>query len=151
MKHYIIDGNNVIMKSKILKSLQRKDKQASREVLAFKIEEYFRGKKIKISLYYDGYKNLPIKTFKTKIIYGENKIADDRIKIGIENSKNPKNIILVSSDNNLKDFARVCGCSVLTSEDFVKQIYKSEDKDEEKRKIDSMNDVELFKKLFKAK
>ncbi len=151
MKHYIIDGNNVIMKSKILKSLQKKDKQSSREILAFKIEEYFRSKKVKISLHYDGYKNLPIKTFKTKIVYGENKIADDRIKKEIENSKNPKNIILVSSDNNLKEFAHVCGCSVLTSEHFVEQIYKSADNDEEKRKIDSMNDVELFKKLFKAK
>ncbi len=151
MKHYIIDGNNVIMKSQILKRIHLKDKQASRENLAFRIEEFFRSKKVKISLHYDGYKNLPIKTVKTKIIYGENKIADDRIKKEIENTKNPKNIILVSSDNNLKEFASVCGCTVLTSEDFVRQIYKSADYDEEKRKIDSMNDIELFKNLFKTK
>ena len=151
MKHYIIDGNNIIGKSKSLNDLLKKDRQAPREKIAFKIEEYFREKKIKVSLHFDGYANIPIKTFKTKIIYSENNIADDMIKREIEAAKNPKNITLVSSDNNLKEFARVCGCSISSSEEFLEQIFKTESDDEEKRKIDSINDIDLFKKLFDAK
>lgn len=138
-------------KSKVLNELQKKDRQAPRERLAFRIEEYFRGKKIKVSLHFDGYENLPIKAFGIKIFYSENRIADENIKAEIGNSKNPKNITVVSSDNNIREFAHVCGCSTLPSEDFLSRIFKSEADDEEKRKIDSMNDVELFKKLFNAK
>jgi hypothetical protein len=151
MIKYIIDGNNLIGKLHFLSSLQKKDKQVPREKLAFMIEDYFYDKNIKVSLHFDGYENLPIKMSKTKIHYSESKIADIKIKNEIELAKNRKNLFVVTSDNNIKEFAKVCGCKVMSSEEFAEQLTRKGNDDEEKRLIDSMNDNELFKKLFNAK
>ncbi len=151
MKHFIIDGNNLIGKMKDLQSLQRNNKQASREKLAVILERYFVKKKAKITLHFDGFANEPINVSKLKIIYSENRTADDIIKNQIENSNNRKNLIVVTSDNNLREFARVCSCEVIKSEEFVKLLSTSQNENEENEKILSMNDPEEFKKLFGVK
>jgi predicted RNA-binding protein with PIN domain len=148
MLHYIIDGNNLIGKIGALQKLQKKNKQASREKIAFNLESYFLGKpNNKVSLHFDGFPGQSIKIQNIKIIYSGNKIADDEIKSQIEHEKNRRNLIVVSSDLNLKEFARVCGCQWKSCEDFSKEITRSSPDDEEKRKIDEMSNDE-FKKLF---
>lgn len=146
MRHFIIDGNNLIGKMKGIKS---KDKTSEREQLSFILERYFAGKKVKVSLHFDGHKNLPIKVSGIKIIYSENRTADELIKNEIERANNRKNITLISSDNNLKEFARVCSCAVLSSEEFVNEINSSHQADEENKIIESMQkNKDEFKKLF---
>jgi len=145
MRHFIIDGNNLIGK---IPSIKSRDKNTEREKLAFVLERYFSNKKVKVSLYFDGHKNLPIKVSGIKIIYSENLTADDLIKNEIERVSNRKNIILVSSDNNLKEFARVCSSEVKSSEDFWKDLNSSQKNDEEETIIDSMKNTDEFKKLF---
>ncbi len=150
MRKYIIDGNNLIGKISSLQKLQKSDKQSAREKLAFLIESYFREKKAKVSLHFDGFQNTPIKLSSAKIIYSENKTADDRIKSEISASKNPKLITVVTSDNNLKEFARVCSASVVSSEEFASELSRRNDKDEEEQRIRAMS-VEEFKKIFNVK
>jgi len=145
MRHFIIDGNNLIGK---IPSIKSKDKNAEREKLAYILERYFFNKKVKVSLHFDGHKNLPIKVSGIKIFYSENQTADDLIKNEIERTSNRKNIILVSSDNNLKEFARVCSCEVKSSDDFGKDITSSQNNDEEENIIDSIKNIDEFKKLF---
>ena len=148
MKHYIIDANNVIGKIKVLKSLQQKDKQASREKLVFMIDNFFLNKKVKCTIHFDGFEQTPIKSNICKIIYSNNQTADDKIKNQIEQTKNRKNLIVVSSDNNIREFARVCSCNVLKSEDFGKNISHSSTDNEQKKIDDMKNNVEEFKRLF---
>ena len=150
MKIFIIDGNNLIGKDKKLMRIQKKDKQLSREKLAFLLDNHYQTSRNKVFLHFDGFKNIPINTSKIKIIYSDKKTADDLIRRQIENSDNPKNITLVSSDNSLIEFAKVCRCNILKSEDYIQQLKKT-GKDEEKNKIDSMNNVEEFKKIFGVK
>ncbi|HSL90717.1 MAG TPA: NYN domain-containing protein [Ignavibacteriaceae bacterium] len=145
MRHFIIDGNNLIGK---MPSVKSKDKNAEREKLAFILERYFSNRKVKVSLHFDGHKKLPIKVTGIKILYSENQTADDLIKNEIERTTNRKNIIFVSSDNNLKEFARVCSCEVKSSEDFGKDITSSQNNDEEANIIDSIKNIDEFKKLF---
>ena len=149
MRHYIIDGNNLIGKIGLLQNLQKKNKQASREKLAFILESYFLGEpNNKVSLHYDGFPGDSIKVQNIRIIYSGKKTADDEIKSQIEQEKNRRNLIIVSSDLNLKEFARVCGCGWKACEEFSKEIINSSSNDdEEARKIDEMNNDE-FKKLF---
>ncbi|MGE5679601.1 MAG: NYN domain-containing protein [Bacillota bacterium] len=147
MKHYIIDGNNLIGKIKTLFLLQKKDGQASREKLVLFLESFFHDKKAKISLCFDGFPQLAIRTSKIKIYYSENKPADDIIKNLIENSKNPKVLVVVSSDHNLMQFARVCHCEVKSSEEFSKEIAERKLSDEEDEKKKSISNDEV-KKLF---
>ena len=148
MKHIIIDGNNLIGKINSLHRLQKKDKQQSRIKLAFLIDNYFQGKNIKVTIHFDGYEQQPIKLNNCKIIYSQNRIADDRIKQQIETSSNAKNIIVVTSDNNLREYARVCSCSLQKSEEFANELKENNIDDEADRVNKMSNDIEEFKKIF---
>ncbi len=148
MKLYIIDGNNLIGKISAIKNLQKKDKQKSREKLAFIVDNYFSNKKSKVYLHFDGHPNAAIKINNAKIIYSENVSADIKIKNQVGKSKNPRNLIVVTSDKNLAEYARVCSSTVIKSEDFATKILHRKNDDEEKRKINSMSNTDEFKKLF---
>jgi predicted RNA-binding protein with PIN domain len=152
MRHFIIDGNNLIGKIASLHKLQQKDKQSSREKLAFILESYFQGKpNNKVSLHYDGFEGQSIRLQRIRIIYSGKRTADDEIKSQIEQEKNRRTIIVISSDRNLKDFASVCGCDCMSCEDFAKDIMNRSPEDEEKQRQNELNnDNDEFKRLFNA-
>ncbi|MCL4549976.1 MAG: NYN domain-containing protein [Bacteroidetes bacterium] len=145
MNYYIIDGNNLIGKIKSLQELQRKDKRSSREGLVNILNRYFAGRKLKLTLHLDGYSNLPLHLSQGRIIYSEHQAADIKIREEIERSKNPKLIILVSSDQSLMNYARVNSATVIKSEEFYKEIVKSQEKNEE---ADRIKELEKEKKMF---
>lgn len=148
MKQYIIDGNNLIGKLPSLKILQKKDKQRSREKLAFIIDNYFIQKKAKVFLHFDGHPKEPIRINNASIVYSKNLTADEKIKNQVGKSENPRNIIVITSDNNLTEYARVCSSTVIKCEEFAKAFLLRKDGDEEKKRIEEMNNSEEFKKLF---
>ena len=150
IKHYIIDGNNLIGKIKSIWELQKKDKQASREKLAFVLDRYFAKKKLKVSLHYDGFAADAIRTSKVKLFYSDNKTADSKIKIEIDQSKNSKLIAVVSSDNSVQQYSKLNSCKVISSEMFGKEIYKKEDADREEELIKQIDNDELLR-LFEGK
>jgi len=145
---YIIDGNNLIGKISSLMNLQKKDKLASREKLIYILDRYFTKKKASVSLHLDGHQSGSINSSKMKIIYSENLTADEKIKKQISQSKSPRNIIVITSDSNLAQFAKVCSTTVISSEEFVAGIKKSAQTADEQVRIDSINNIEEFKKLF---
>lgn len=145
---YIIDGNNLIGKIASLMNLQKKDKQASREKLVYILDRYFIQKRASVSLHLDGHQAGSINSSKMKIIYSENLTADEKIKKQISQSKSPRNIIVITSDSNLAQFAKVCSTTVISSEEFVAGIKKSAQTADEQVRIDSINNIEEFKKLF---
>jgi len=148
MKHYIIDGNNLIGKINFLHKIQQKDKQRSREKIAFMIDNYFHDKNAKVTIHFDGFKNLPIKLNNAKIVYSDSESADDKIKNQIELANNRKNLVVITSDNNIQEFARVCSCLIIKSEEFAKTI-RSKKQDDEKDIIEKMeNDIEEWRELF---
>jgi predicted RNA-binding protein with PIN domain len=147
MKEYVIDGNNLIHKLKGLSSLQRKDKQLARESLALKIDRYFQNKKVKVYIYFDGYQNLPIKTAKIKVVYSEKYTADEKIIKHIERASNPRNIILISSDDEIKRLAQACAAEIMNSENFALLLSESKSQNEEEKRIDDLDNDE-FKRLF---
>lgn len=112
---------------------------------------YFSKRKASVSLHFDGFENDTIKISAIKIIYSGSSTADEKIKREIERSKNPKNYILVTSDVNIAEFGRVCSCDVIKSEEFARQLLSLNSINEEQARIDMLNDVEEFKKLFGIK
>lgn len=151
MLHFIIDGNNLIGKIPSIKNLQRTNRKASREKLTFLLGRYFSSGRNIVSLHFDGHENEAINITGIKINYSGSKTADDKIKNEIERSKNPKNIIVVTSDNNVAQFARVCSCQVIKSENFSKKLFTISSPDDEQSRIEEINNSEEFKKLFGAK
>lgn len=149
MKQYLIDGNNVIGKDPELKSIQNKDPQDSREKLAWKLDRFFSKKKYKVHLHFDGHSKEPIRTSKLRIHYSDNKTADEKIREQIEFTKNPKNLIVVTSDRALSEFAKVCSCSVSTSEDLIKDVTQSDDRQSEEEIIKDISNDEI-RRLFDA-
>jgi predicted RNA-binding protein with PIN domain len=150
MKSFLIDGNNLIGKIRTIKNIQSKDKQLSRERLVMLIEKYFNKRKGKVYLHFDGFQNSPLNLSKGKIIYSEKSKADKKIKEQIELSKNRKNLIVISSDHEIQNFAKVCSCDILSSEDFSKELTSRKTINEEENRIKEINDIEEFKKLFNA-
>lgn len=149
MTHYIIDGNNLIGKIPSLKKSQAKDNQANRFGLISILNSYFAGKKITLSLHFDGFEKEKLHLSKGKLIYSNNKSSDTKIREEIERSKNPKLITLISSDREIINFARVNSCSVILSEDFYSVICKSKEINEEKQIIKDLEaDKEYFKEVF---
>ena len=148
MKHYIIDGNNLIGKINFLHKMQQKDKQHSREKLAFMIDNYFHDKKVKVTIHFDGFENFPIKLNNAKIVYSDSKSADDKIKNQIELAENRKNLVVITSDNNIQEFARVCSCLIIKAEEFARTI-QGKIQNDEKDIIEKMNNnLDEWKKLF---
>lgn len=150
MKKYLIDGNNLIGKIVLLSNIQKKDKQSSREKLAHLLDRFFSEKKVRAILFFDGYENQKIKTTRIQIVYSDRISADEKIKIQIESEKSTRNAIIVSSDNGIKEFAKVCGCKVISSEEFGSEITKRKSADDEASRIEEMNDIDEFKKIFNA-
>ena len=150
MLTYIIDGNNLIGKIPLLMSLQRKDKQASRQKLVHLVDRYFLDKKTNVTIHFDGHPGISINSIKSKIVYSENKSADDRIKNQISISKSHKTLVVVTSDSNLAQFAKVCSCTIISSDSFAAEINRQSNNINEQAIIDSMNNIDEFKKLFGA-
>ena len=148
MKHYIIDGNNLIGKDKSLNQIQKKNKQQSREKLALLLGRYFSKRKASVSLHFDGFESDLIKVPGVKIIYSGSVTADEKIKIEIERSKNPKNNILVTSDSNLSEFGRVCSCQIIKSEEFIRNFSQMNNHKEEDIKSNPVKNIEEYKRLF---
>jgi predicted RNA-binding protein with PIN domain len=151
MRHFIIDGNNLIGKIKTLHRIQKKAKQDSREKLALILSRYFKRKKVSVSLHFDGFLKEEIKIEGIRIYYSGKYTADERIKFEIEKIKNPKNITLITSDSNLAEYGRVCSCKVIKSEEFAAQLLSSNVSDEEEQIISQLNNNEEFKRIFGIK
>ncbi len=147
IKKYIIDGNNLIGKISELWVLQQKDRQLSRIKLVKYLDQYFANKNVKVSLHLDGYAADPIPSSKVKINYSDNKTADSKIKKEIDNSKNPKVLLVVSSDHSVQNYAKVNSCTVLSSEDFNKMLKDKKSKKSEDDIAKSISNDEI-KKIF---
>lgn len=152
MNYYIIDGNNLIGKMKFLSKANKKDKQQSREGLINLLNGFYAGKKCNLTLHLDGYANTPLHLSKGKIIYSGKNTSDYFIRNEIDNSKNKKQIILVSSDHSLINYAKVNSCAVIKSEDFAKQLQTKGEMNIESSAVKQLeSEKSFFLDIFKEK
>ncbi|MBL7131590.1 MAG: NYN domain-containing protein [Candidatus Omnitrophica bacterium] len=123
--HYIVDGYNVIKKTAFLNHKKLKD---ARDALLSFIDKYrpHGSYNNQITVVFDGRDD--IFGFKHNydfcIIFTRNESADDRIKSLIDKTSNPKNIIVVSDDKDIKFYCRSQGAKILGVDDFIKKAYK---------------------------
>lgn len=156
MKTIIIDGNNLIHKIPVLKSLFLKDKTSSQRSLIEKVKSKV-PRNDRVIFVFDGYGDFT----GTDIHFSGSDSADLIIKKKIENFTNHRSLKVVSSDNEIKGLAIICGCDVQNSEDFLDMLYKNEsptgnkninqnfiyDEPEKPERL-KKKDIEEFKKLF---
>ncbi len=156
---YIIDGNNLIGSSPDI-SLDDKD---SRKKIIYILKKYQEVKNNNIIVIFDGEPDIILnrENLKNKFTiiypkYGDS--ADDEIKKIINNYNNFKDVILVSSDRELKTYAKKKGARIINSIEFyfeVKRVYHINGKKEKlKKRINieiSEKEVDSWMKIFDKK
>ncbi len=149
MNHYLIDGNNLLGKLSIKDKSYRAENAGSRELLLIRLTDHFRTKNDSVTLFFDGHENGKLSGGKIKIIYSNSRTADSLIREKIEKTKNRKALKVISSDHEIQNFARVCSCEIISSEDFAKRLFaKNSNPDDSDIKHDTSVDKDYFIKLF---
>lgn len=74
----------------------------------------------RVTVVFDGYSGISDKNIETdiRVVFSRNESADERIRRIVENFGNPKNLIVISDDNEIKFFARAVGAKAVSVEDF---------------------------------
>lgn len=129
MKIYLVDAYNVMHKIPDLKRMLNSSKDVACESLLVKIDSLKRGGRLRNSFYvvYDGFFESTMATDPNlKIIQSKGKTADEIIKRHIDKSPNKRNITVVSSDTEVHNYARLNGCEVIESAQFIKTYLSTE-------------------------
>jgi predicted RNA-binding protein with PIN domain len=136
--HYIIDGYNVI---KQVSFLTGRKLQHGREGLVKFIETYkpHGSARNQVTVVFDGQEDVVSPNMKTqvKVIFSSGKSADDVIKKKVEQAKNPRTIVVVSDDKEIKFYCRSVGAKVLSVKEFVgnAKISKKPHKKQKSKKV----------------
>ncbi len=120
---YLVDGNNLIGHSPDLRARS----EASRKELVKRISAFHRTKHAKVTVIFDGEAGelVPdgLVLGGVKVIFsGPRMDADRKIKHIIRESTNPKSLIVVSSDNEVYNFARLHGAKAMKCHQFNEML-----------------------------
>lgn len=151
--HYIIDGYNLIHAIPSLKKLLAHDGFQAREQLAYLISRLTLRKKFRCTIVFDGARppeGHPSPTHSPlHIVYSSPQSADTKIKGMIDQSKNRSLLVIVSSDREILDYARVCSCTTHTSRHFSNLLFDEASQGEEKdTAVLSRGQIDEWLKIF---
>ena len=125
---FVIDGYNVV-KHPLLNSLTKT--QDPRIALAdlIKNNALCGSMNNQVTIVFDGYANNPqINSLVNDVhlVFSCETKADDKIKRIVESYHDPKNVIVVSSDNEIRNFVKSCGARTMTVEEFIQKPKKKQ-------------------------
>ncbi|MGB9696254.1 MAG: NYN domain-containing protein [Ignavibacteria bacterium] len=141
---YLIDGNNVIHKiASLHKQFLLNPDFAARALV--EICKSKLNKKVNIILVFDGYG----KSYSKSIVFSGDKSADKIICNFIEANYLKEQIIVVSSDREILSKAKICGCKIISSGQFSKEILKEPVKGQDKPDRITQKEFEEFLEYFK--
>lgn len=145
----IIDGNNLLNKT-TLKNTGADDRITLYEAVSSRL-----SKNNNVIFFFDGYGEIK----KSNITYSNNKTADELIRVYIEKNYDKRKITVVSSDHGITELAKVCGCIVVSSEQYwkeidgnpnnknINQLYIPPEENEKPERM-SKKDLDEFRKYF---
>jgi hypothetical protein len=122
---YIIDGCNVVNHESYNKL---KNTSSTFSALARLINIKRLCGKNSCVIVFDGHphsKDAPMGDDRMEVIFSKSLTADERIKQLIEKRGNPKNMVVVSDDNEVKFYAKSAGAKAMGVRDFLEPAPKS--------------------------
>jgi predicted RNA-binding protein with PIN domain len=156
MQHYIIDGYNVIHAVPSLKKTLLHDAHTSRELLIHSVAQLTHTKKFRCTIVFDGMdvdaqpKQSPHAP--VHVVFSSPLSADARIKQMIEHSKSRTQLVIITSDREILNFAKVCSCQTHTSKHFANLLAGSDDTVTEKSDAPlSPSQIDEWLKIFGEK
>ncbi len=104
-----------------------RDKRKARRGLMDELARFAQGRRVRVSIVFDG---APEQHFGdgasykgVRVFYAERgSNADERIKQMVENARERRTLIVVTSDRELADYVRRCGAQVVRSGEFRKKM-----------------------------
>ncbi len=120
---YLVDGNNVMAQ----RVGWHRDKPGARRLLLDELARFAQVKKARVTVVFDG---APEQHFAdgasyrgVVVFYAERASnADERIKRLVEEARERRTLIVVTSDRALAGYVRRCGAQVLRSGDFRRRM-----------------------------
>jgi len=156
---YLIDGNNFIGHSS---PAELRD-PLSKSRLVFKLLKYQRQKKTRVLVVFDGTpdpdltgEELRKKNFSV-IFPSFDQNADEVIKDIISKQTDLRRFFVVSSDREIKNFAKTKGAKPLTCKEFERELksilrkYRESQSEEKKVTLPSSFEIDQWLKIFKNK
>jgi predicted RNA-binding protein with PIN domain len=120
---YLVDGNNVMAQ----RVGWHRDKPKARRGLMDELARFAQEKRVRVTVVFDG---APEQHFAdgasykgVRVFYAERgSNADERIKQFVEESRERRTLLVVTSDRALADYVRLCGAQVIRSGEFRKRM-----------------------------
>ena len=142
----IIDAYNLIYRASDLRKHLQQSLENAREQLLQKLIVFRQNKKIKITVVFDGNRvGQPSSVTRSglQIHYSiPPKNADEIIKFLVRRRKNPRNITVVSSDNEILNFA-TSRANIMKSEEFYQKYLQVEQEEDSENTKQEMTEKEL--------
>lgn len=127
--HYILDGYNIVKHPLLTPSIDKKIKNCCNVILELvRIKKLCGSSNNKITVVFDGFSNaeeLKRHYSNINVIFSKKDTADGVIKRIVESSSNPKNIMVVSDDKEIKFFVKDVGAQAIGVEEFINRHEKS--------------------------
>jgi len=144
----IIDGYNLLLRTRRGGGgLGTSELERMRDALTQKIAAYTANRSIAATIVFDGQQGVPLQASalpgRVKVLFSrppEN--ADALIKRLVQAARQPRDIIVVTSDQPLARFIRSCGCQLLSVEEWREKMERGRDQDLQE-KHGRLNDLDL--------
>jgi predicted RNA-binding protein with PIN domain len=150
---YLIDANNVIHRHPMLREQAKKDIEGAGErFIALMSGFAVRGGK-KIVVVFDGtrHERKSVSLSLNIVIPASGENADQTIKTFINKSKNPRNLVIVSSDMEVARYGKLHACRIMSAAEFITLVSKKSDPEDEKPSTTSVKERDDWLKLFGGK
>jgi predicted RNA-binding protein with PIN domain len=156
IKHVVIDGYNLAHKLNL--KITKGTLQQVRDKVQHLVSKYATRKKCNATIVFDGKWVLEnvVQNDYVEVVFstsGEN--ADTRIKRIIDETPNKSSLCVVSSDNEILNYAKVSRAKTMISEDFIAELNAKPDNpsmptgnDDQKPDNLDLGDLDRWKKLF---
>jgi uncharacterized protein len=133
--HIAIDGYNLIRQSRYFSTLDQRDLQSGREALVESLAAYKKIKRYAITVVFDG-ASAPAGMVRRDRVKGielrysrPGELADAVIKRMAAREK--QNLLVVSSDNEIADYAQSMGSAVISAPEFEQRLSMARFMDQE--------------------
>jgi|GEM_PF-286703 len=153
----LVDGYNLIYQFPELRKWLEMDLERAREGLLSRLSDYAKEKQVEMVVVFDG----DDRNFKEPNTYREISVifskfpekADTVIMQFIDKEKEAKNLLVVSTDNDIKNYAQFSGVNVVSSQQFAFEIGQKSISEMEKKYDYTMDSTEMedWMKLFRSR
>ncbi|MDD2703045.1 MAG: NYN domain-containing protein [Candidatus Omnitrophica bacterium] len=119
--HYIIDGYNVV-RHRAFVSVKKTGDECRALVFLLNRDRLGGSARNRITVVFDGYPGVNVtekENAAITVLYSRAVSADEKIKKIVESSGNPKVVVVVSDDREVRFFARSAGAKVMGVEEFL--------------------------------